>query len=92
MNKSELVTKVAEANSCSKKLAREIVDSLFKSIESNLSAGRSVVIRGFGTFKVKKTNERAAVNPGTGQKITVPSKFVPVFKSSRSLDDQLKKK
>ena len=91
MNKSELVAKVAESNACSKKLAREIVDSLFDSIECSLSSGRTVVIRGFGTFKVKKTRERNAVNPGTGEKITVPSKFVPVFKSSRSLDEQLKK-
>ena len=71
MNTSELVTKIAEANSVSKTQAQAIVDSMLKSIMSAAANGEEILLPGFGKFKVKETPEREGRNPATGEKINI---------------------
>ena len=70
MNTSELVTKIAEANSVSKTQAQAIVDSMLKSIMSAAAKGEEISLPGFGKFKVKETPEREG-NPASGEKIKI---------------------
>jgi DNA-binding protein HU-beta len=71
MNTSELVTKIAEANSVSKTQAQVVVDGMLKSIISAAANGEEISLPGFGKFKVKETPEREGRNPASGEKIKI---------------------
>jgi DNA-binding protein HU-beta len=71
MNTTELVTKIAEANSVSKAQAQAIVDSMLNSIMSAAAKGEEISLPGFGKFKVKETPEREGRNPGSGERIKI---------------------
>jgi DNA-binding protein HU-beta len=45
---------------------------------------------GFGTFEVRKRNQRRGKNPKTGQTITIPARKVPAFKASSELKKLVK--
>lgn len=66
-------------------------DTVFKKIEDHLSTGKSYVVRGFGTFGVKKRAARTARNPRTGEKIQVKDMDVPFFKASKKLKEKIEK-
>ena len=70
MNKSDLITAIAEHANLTKTDAGHALDGLTKTIEATLKAGDSVALIGFGTFEVKERAERAGRNPqtaGTGR-------------------------
>ncbi len=92
MNKAALVEKVAEATGQSKAVTREVLDNFLDAVGDTLAAGNKIEIRGFGSFRVKRRKAQTARNPRTGEKVEVPSRFVPSFKPSRNLADKVDRK
>ncbi len=91
MNKSELVAKVAEKASLTKKDAEKAVSAIFSSIEEALVEGDKVQMIGFGTFEVKDRAARTGRNPQTGKEIEIPASKNPVFKAGKALKDAVNK-
>ena len=91
MNKHELVSKVAQSTGQSKRLTRQILDDLLETLGDTLATGNKIELRGFGSFKIKRRKAQVARNPRTGEKVNVPSRFVPSFKPSRNLLDKVDK-
>ena len=87
MNKSELITAIAEHANLTKAYAGRALDSLTKTIETTLKMGESVALIGFGSFEVKARAERSGRNPQTGEVITIAASKVPSFKAGKSLKD-----
>lgn len=87
MNKTELVAKVAEVASISKKDAASAVDAVFNSITDALQGGDRVQLVGFGTFEVRERSARKGRNPQTGAEIDIPASKVPAFKPGKALKD-----
>ena len=87
MNKSELITAIAEHANLSKADAGRGLDALIKTIETTLKTGDSISLVGFGTFTVKERAERTGRNPQTGQEITIAAAKVPSFKPGKGLKD-----
>ncbi|MCL6441843.1 MAG: HU family DNA-binding protein [Alicyclobacillus sp.] len=90
MNKSELVRKVAEKAGLPHKQAEAATNAIFDTIEEALASREKVQIIGFGTFERRQRGERRARNPHTGETITVPSVYVPVFKAGNGLKAAVK--
>ena len=55
---------------------------LVNSINS-LANNERVELRGFGTFGIKHRMPKKARNPGTGEPVYLPERFVPTFKPSK---------
>lgn len=91
MNKTELVSSVAEKTGMTKKDAEKAINALFESIEGALAQNDKVQVIGFGTFEVKSREERKGRNPQTGAEITIPASKSPVFKAGKSLKDIVNK-
>lgn len=90
MIKSELITKIAEANPhLYYRDVERIVATIFEEITAALSAGNRVELRGFGTFSIKERDARIGRNPRTGETVNVASKKVPFFKTGKDLRDRL---
>jgi DNA-binding protein HU-beta len=85
MNKAQLINEVAKRSGITKKDAKAAVDAVFSSIKDALAKGQRVRLIGFGTFEVRKRNQRRGKNPKTGQTITIPARKVPAFKASSEL-------
>jgi len=87
LNKTDLVTAVAEKTELAKKDAEKAVNAIFASIEEALAKGDKVQLVGFGTFEVKERKERTGRNPQTKEQIVIPASKVPGFKAGKSLKE-----
>ncbi|MGG0793827.1 HU family DNA-binding protein [Brevibacillus laterosporus] len=63
MNKTELIAKVAEKLTITKKDAGVYVDSVFSTITDALVLGEEVKVAGFGAFEVRDRAARKGYNP-----------------------------
>ena len=89
MTKSDIVKKLSETKGIKKKIAEEVVDTIFECMRESLVNGDKVEIRGFGTFKVKSYDSYEGRNPRTGEKIKVLPKKLPFFKVGKELNEKL---
>ena len=90
MNKTELVSSIAEKAGLTKKDAEQAVTALVETITEALKADDKVALVGFGTFEVRERSERTGLNPRTKEKITIPATKVPAFKAGQALKDAVK--
>lgn len=87
MNKTELITAVAEKTDLSKKDADAAVSAVLGAITDALKAGDKIQLVGFGTFEVRNRAAKQGRNPRTGETMTVPASKVPAFKAGKALKD-----
>ncbi len=87
MNKTELVSLVANKAQISKESAAEAVDATFNGIASALSSGDTVRIVGFGNFQVAHRKASNGRNPRTGEPIQIPASQIPKFKAGKALKE-----
>ena len=87
MTKADIVEQIAAGTGLTKTDTALVVEGVLEALKDALITGKTVEIRGFGTFKIKKRAARRARNPRTGEPVTIPEKFVPTFKPSRELKD-----
>ncbi len=93
MIKSELVTKIADANPhLYQRDASHIVNAIFDEIVEALAAGNRVELRGFGAFSVKYRAARVGRNPRTGSSVKIGEKYIPFFKASKNIRARLNDK
>ncbi len=90
MNKSELVSAVAEKAEITKKSAGEAVDAILAVITEAISNQEDVAITGFGTWKVVERAARKGFNPQTKEEITIPARNAVSFKAGKTLKDSVK--
>jgi DNA-binding protein HU-beta len=90
VNKSELISVVAEKAGLTKKDTEKVVNAVFDGIGEALAKGDKVQVIGFGTFDVRDRKAREGRNPATGDTIKIPAVKVPVFKAGKALKDNVK--
>ena len=91
MNKTELISAIAEKSGASKKDAEKIVNSTVDVITEALAKGDKVALVGFGSFEVRERAEREGKNPQTGEKIKIAACKVPCFKAGAGLKNAVNK-
>lgn len=89
MNKSELISHVAESTGITKAQAQEAVNAVLTGISSTLQAGGEVRLLGFGNFSVNVRSARKGRNPATGETIQIAEKKLAKFKASKDLTNSL---
>lgn len=91
MNKSELVSSVAELSGLTKKDSEASVNAVLESIASALEKDEKVVLVGFGTFEVRTRKAREGRNPATQETIQIPESKNAAFKAGKKLKDRVNK-
>jgi DNA-binding protein HU-beta len=89
VNKTELISQVAEKTNMTKKDATQAVDAVLDTITEALKAGEKVQLIGFGNFEVRERAARKGRNPQTGKEIDIPASKVPAFKPGKALKDDV---
>jgi DNA-binding protein HU-beta len=87
MNKTELISGVAEKTGLTKKDSEAAVTAALDVIGGALASGDKVQLVGFGTFEVKDRAARTGKNPKTGESIAIPASKAPAFKAGKALKD-----
>jgi nucleoid DNA-binding protein len=88
--KADLVDAVYQRHGgLTKDEAAEAVNALFDAVKSTLVGGRTVKIKNFGTFEVRRRPGRAGVNPVSGEKMFIPEHSGLAFKPARNLRDSV---
>lgn len=87
MNKSELISAIAEKSGLSKVDAKKALDATLETISEEIKGGGKVVLVGFGTFSVSERSARKGINPRTKQPINIPAKKTAKFKPGSDLSN-----
>ena len=85
MNKSELISILAEGTGLTKLEIAAVVDGLIATMRYALKAEKHFELRGLGTFKVVHRKGRRVRNPNTGKMLNVPPKKTVVFRVATDL-------
>lgn len=87
MNKSQLVSAIAEHAGISLTKAEKALGAALDSITTTLTKGQNVSLVGFGNFGVKQRAARKVKNPSTGQEMLIQAALVPFFKAGKNLKE-----
>ncbi len=71
MNKSALVSAVADAVDLAKADAAAATDAVFDAVTAALKVGDDIQLTGFGAFSVTERGAREGRNPSTGETIQI---------------------
>jgi len=86
----EFVSELSEKLGFTVKNTNQLLDFFVSDITEELQNGNSANFSGFGSFEVKKKDERIIVNPTTKQRMLVPPKLVLNFRPSTILKEKFK--
>nr|NP_849067.1 DNA-binding protein Hu homolog [Cyanidioschyzon merolae strain 10D]QFV17018.1 DNA-binding protein Hu-like protein [Cyanidioschyzon merolae]BAB86889.1 histone-like protein of chloroplast [Cyanidioschyzon merolae]BAC76229.1 DNA-binding protein Hu homolog [Cyanidioschyzon merolae strain 10D] len=89
MDKTELISAVAEKVGLSKKQVREVINEILSQIAKQLVLGQKVKLVGFGTFSKQYRAARDGRNPRTGERLIIPERHVVVFSPGSDLKQQV---
>ncbi len=85
MNKSELISKMAEKAGLTKAESKKALEAFVESVTESMKAGEKLALVGFGTFSVNERAARTGINPSTKQPIQIAAKKVVKFKAGAEL-------
>ena len=91
MTKQEFAEKLATEAGISRAQAMQAIDCIFSTkagegiIATELDAGRSVRVTGFGTFTTRHSRARRGRNPQTGEPIMIAARNSPSFHGGKGL-------
>ena len=90
MTKSELIARLAERfPQLVAKDADFAVKMILDAMSDALAKGDRIEIRGFGSFSLNYRPPRVGRNPKSGDKVSVPEKWVPHFKAGKELRERV---
>ena len=91
MTKQEIVNIVSQSSGLTKIETETIMNGVMETIISSLEKNERVELRGFGTFAIKHRMPKKARNPGTGEPVYLPERYVPTFKPSKLMRHRVDK-
>ena len=92
MNRTELISAVAEKSNITKKDAEKIVTDVLDIIIATVAEGEKAQLVGFGTFEQRIRKERQGVDPRTQEPTVIPEKKVAAFKPGKTFKEAVDKK
>ena len=87
MNKSELITAIADKSGLNKKDSENMLQAFEDVVSEELANGGKIQLVGFGAFNVTERKERTGRSPQTGEEITIPASKAVRFKAGKNLKD-----
>lgn len=80
MTKAELVKQISNETGIAQQVVLSVVEGFMDSIKAEMSDGNEVFLRGFGSFTLKKREEKKARNITKNTTVIVPAHNIPFFK------------
>ena len=80
MNKTELISAIAEESGLSKVDSKKALNAFLTTVSSELKKGGKITLVGHGTYHVIEKSARIGINPKTKTPIKIPAKKAVKFK------------
>lgn len=87
MNKTELISAVAEKSGHTKKDTEKSINAFIEVVTEAMAKDEKIQLVGFGTFEVRQRAARKGINPLTKEPIDISASNNPVFKAGKALKD-----
>lgn len=91
MNKTELISAMAGKSGLSKQDAEKALTAFLESVTHAVAKDEKVQLIGFGTFELRRRNERTGRDPRTNKAILIPASKVPAFKVGKTFKEKVNK-
>ena len=91
MTKADIVDRIAVKSGISRKEVEVIVSRLMDTIKSNVTEGKNIYLRGFGSFIIKQRAQKTARNISKNTTMIIPAHNIPAFKPSKKFVTGMKK-
>ena len=85
LTKKELINSIYMQIGFSKKISENLLEDVFQILLKNIIDKKKVKIAKFGTFVLRKKNERLGRNPKTKEEKIITERNVILFKPSKEL-------
>lgn len=85
MNKVKIISNVAKECDISRAVAEKIINATLDQVVTGLRRGETVLIAGFGAFRVNKRKARDGINPRNKKEIHISAANVPKFSAGSAL-------
>ena len=92
MNNKELTAELSARLGITQAETSALSEEFVQTVTNELIRGNTVHFQGFGTFEVRKKEERVSVNPATSKRTLIPPKLAVAFKMSNTLKDKINNK
>ena len=89
MTKQDIINDVSNSTGLTKLETEIIMNGVMSTIINSLANNERVELRGFGTFGIKHRMPKKARNPGTGEPVYLPERYVPTFKPSKLMKSKV---
>ncbi|ELS00704.1 MAG: HU family DNA-binding protein [Cyanobacteria bacterium P01_F01_bin.143] len=89
MNKGELVDRISQKATVTKKQADAVLTAAVETIMEAVSEGDKVTLVGFGSFERRDRKQREGRNPKTGEKMNIPATKVPAFSAGKLFKEKV---
>jgi DNA-binding protein HU-beta len=89
MNKSEVLSAVADSSGCTKAEAEGVLDAFFATVTSEAKSGNALAWPGFGKFTLSERAARTGRNPQTGESIAISASRGVKFSAAKALKDEM---
>ena len=83
LTKKEIINSIYMQIGFSKKISETLLEDILEIILNNIIVHKKVKIAKFGTFILRKKNERIGRNPKTKKKEVISARNVILFKASK---------
>ena len=85
VTKQDLINEISQKTGLTQSDVKIAVEEFLSAVSGILTDGKTIEIRGFGTFLTKLRKPRPARNPKTGEVVPLHTRTVPLFKFSSEL-------
>jgi DNA-binding protein HU-beta len=90
MNKTELISIIAEKTDMPKKDTDTMLNATLDTIMETVASGEKISLVGFGTFEKKIRAARVGHNPKTGESMSIPESTAPKFHAGKVFKESCK--
>ena len=90
MTKADIVTEISRKTGLEKVTVQKIVEAFMESVKESMIDGEDVYLRGFGSFIVKKREQKKARDIGKNKEIIIPEHYIPSFRPSKQFTNRVK--
>ena len=91
LTKKEIINSIYMQIGFSKKISENLLEDVFQILLKNIISQKKVKIAKFGTFTLKKKNQRIGRNPKTKELAKISSRKVIKFKPSSNFKRKINK-
>ena len=91
LTKKELINSIYMQIGFSKKISENLLEDVFQILLKNIIDKKKVKIAKFGTFILRKKNQRIGRNPKTKENKIITSRNVILFKPSKEFKNYINK-